>query len=70
MQAEAPKNIPQGLKPPLLSAICGTTEVVPFQKMGHTRVFSATCKAVPMEMASIGWASAPEGRFIKEKTVP
>ena len=40
MQDETPKNIPHGLKPvPLFSALCGTPEVVPFQKMGHTRVF-------------------------------
>ena len=39
MQGEAPQNFPQGLKPvPFPSAFCGTTEVVPFQEMGHTRV--------------------------------
>ncbi len=50
MQGEAPKNIPQGLKPVhLLSAFCGTTEVVPFQKMGHTSVFPQPVKSCPFK---------------------
>ena len=30
-QAKSPKNIPQGLKPSLFCAICGTAEAVPYQ---------------------------------------
>ena len=38
----------QGLKPePLLSAVCGTTKVVPCYKACSCRSFSAACKVPP-----------------------
>ena len=45
--------IPQGLKPgDLIGAICGTTEVVPFQTKG-TRVMCGTAEAMPFQSISM-----------------
>jgi putative transposase len=45
--------IPQGLKPgDFIGAICGTTEVVPFQNNG-TRVMSGTAEAMPFQSTSL-----------------
>jgi hypothetical protein len=47
ISSKSPEKLPAGAKSRrFLSCIYGTTEVVPFQKMGHTRVFPQHAKPI------------------------
>jgi hypothetical protein len=51
---DARKTGGQGLKPvPLLSAFCGTTEAVPIQKTGRTRVFPQPAEPCPLNSLAL-----------------